>query len=100
MEVGKKMVGFWGTLSKNPKDGSDVSDAMLQYMLAGLKKAAGGNGDISFEKAKYWGKLGRECEGAETVNDLSDEVIEEVIRTTNEIAPLKEIKAENNRDHD
>jgi len=94
----KKMVGFWGMLSKNPKDGSDISDAMLQYMLAGLKKAAGGKGDISFEKAKYWRKLERECEGAETVNDLSDEVIEEVIRTTNEIAPLKEINAENNRD--
>ena len=94
----KIIVHGWGQFARSPVDGGDMPEDLLKQMLAFLQSNGNFLG-VSVEKAKHWGELGRKCEGAKTLDDLSDDLVEEILRSMNEIAPMTELHAEEvNRD--
>jgi len=90
----------WVRFARNPYDGGEMPDNLLKEMVAWMSREGYMDNYVTLEKAKYWGKLGRDFEGAKTVHDLSDECIEEVLRFMNEISPMTEINAQRDRDVD
>ena len=81
----------WGRFSSI--DGGVMPEDLLKEKLAFLQ-AEGHFLGVSVEKAKHRGELGRKCEGAQTLDDLSDDLVEEILRSMNEISPMTELHAE------
>ena len=75
----------WGKFAKDPSGRGEL----LQHLKDnGLIK-----NDVSFEKVKRWGHLYRSNLGAKTHHDLSDDLLEEVLKFVNETSPMEEINA-------
>ena len=84
----------WGKFAKDPSGrGEFISDDTLKKLLQHLKDNGLIKNDVSFEKVKRWGHLYRSNLGAKTHHDLSDDLLEEVLKFVNETSPMEEINA-------